>query len=471
LNACDKTYTVKHLTDRISAFIERLALALFAMLPLSGEAQPTGLLIDRVVGVVGREAILHSDLMGRMEQATQGGRPATQTMICGELEDLLYEKLLVEQGRLDSVVVEQGQVDLELDRRIRYFSQQLGGDEKLEAFYGKSVTEIKDDFRPQVHDQLLVQTMQQKVSGDSRLTPRDVQRFFDRIPEDSIPFINAEVEYAQLVSIPKPSEEEVRRVRRRIEEYREQVVAGTKDFCTVAILYSEDPGSAKECGDLGMVPAGVMVPEFDAVAMSLKENEVSQVFETQYGWHFMQLVERRGEQYHARHVLMRPQVSSSDLQRSRDLLDSLATAIRSARITFAQAAAEHSDDEESRSTNGVMIEPNSNSARWDMASLDQQTFFVLDKLDKGAISDPQLVVMPDGSKAYRLLQLLLLTEPHRANLKDDYRLLQQAAEGELRKKAIDDWVKDRLQATYVRVSPDHAGCQFLHQWVPLATKE
>lgn len=158
-----QTYTVKHLTDRISAFIERLALVLFAMLPLSGEAQPTGLLIDRVVGVVGREAILHSDLMGRMEQATQGGPCPTQTMICGELEDLLYEKLLVEQGRLDSVVVEQGQVDLELDRRIRYFSQQLGGDEKLEAFYGKSVTVKRDDFRPQVHDQLLVQTMQQRL--------------------------------------------------------------------------------------------------------------------------------------------------------------------------------------------------------------------------------------------------------------------------------------------------------------------
>ena len=462
---------MKHLIDRISGSIERIVLGLLTLLPLASYAQPAGLLIDRVVGVVGREAILHSDLMGRMEQATQGGRPATPSMLCGELEDLLFEKLLVEQGRLDSVVVEQGQVDLELDRRIRYFSQQLGGDEKLEAFYGKSVAEIKDDFRPQVHDQLLVQTMQQKVSGDNRVTPRDVQRFFDRIPKDSIPFINAEVEYAQLVKVPKPSEEEVRRVRRRIEEYREQVVAGSKDFCTVAVLYSEDPGSAKDCGDLGMVPAGVMVPEFDAVAMSLKENEVSQVFETQYGWHFMQLVERRGEQYHARHVLMRPQVGSADLQGSREELDSLAERIRLGKMTFGQAAAEHSDDDDSRATNGIMIEPNSNSPRWDMASLDQQTFFVLDKLKPGAISDPQLVVMPDGSKAYRLLQLLVRTEPHRANLKDDYRLMQQATEGEMRSKAIDAWVKDRLQATYVRLSPDHAGCQFLHQWVPIAVMD
>ncbi len=433
--------------------------------------QPAGLLIDRVVAVVGREAILHSDLMGRVEQASQGGRPADAVMVCGELEDLLYEKLLVEQGRLDSVIVEEAQVNAELDRRIRYFSQQLGGDEKLEAFYGKSVAEIKDDFRPQVHDQLLVQTMQQKVTGEIRVTPRDVQRFFDQIPKDSVPLINAEVEYAQVLKIPKPNEEEVRRVRRKIEEYREQVVAGTKDFCTVAILYSEDPGSAKECGALGLVPAGVMVPEFDAVAMSLKEGEVSQVFETQYGWHFMQLIERRGEQYNARHVLMRPQVGSIDLQRSRELLDSLTRSIREGHMTFAQAAADHSDDEESRGMNGVIIEPSSNSPRWDMSALDQQTFFVLDKLQAGAVSDPQLIVMPDASKAYRLLQLLVRTEPHRANLKDDYRLMQQATEGQLRSKAIDRWVEDRLNATYVRIAPDHAACPFLHQWVQTTVKE
>jgi peptidyl-prolyl cis-trans isomerase SurA len=433
-------------------------------------AQPRALLIDRVVAVVGREAILHSELVGRVEQATQGQGSKDAGVRCNELEDLLYEKLLVEQGRLDSVVVDEAQVNAELDRRIRYFSQQLGGDEKLEAFYGKSITEIKDDFRPQVSDQLLVQTMQQKVSGDVRITPRDVQRFYDRIPQDSIPFINAEVEYAEILRIPEPSEEEVRRVRRKIEEYREQVVNGTKDFCTVAILYSEDPGSARECGELGLVPTGVMVPEFDAVALSLKENEVSQVFETQYGWHFMQLEERRGEQYRARHVLMRPQVGNADIQKERDLLDSLRNLILSGR-DMGQLALEYSDDEDSRGTSGVVIEPNSNSARWDMSALDQQTFFVLDKLKEGDVSEPQLIILPDGSKAYRLLKLNVRTAPHMANLKDDYRLMQQAAEGEARSKAIDTWVKDRLQATYVRIAPEHATCNFLHEWVPAQAKD
>jgi len=437
---------------------------------MAASAQPRSLLIDQVVAVVGREAILHSDLVGRLEQATQGQGSKDPAVRCGELEDLLYEKLLVEQGRLDSVVVDEAQVNAELDRRIRYFSQQLGGDEKLEEFYGKSITEIKDDFRPQVSDQLLVQTMQQKVSGDVRITPRDVQRFFERIPADSVPFINAEVEYSQLLRIPEPSEDETRRVRRRIEEYREQVVNGTKDFCTVAILYSEDPGSARECGALGLVPTGVMVPEFDAVALSLKENEVSQVFQTQYGWHFMQLEERRGEQYRARHVLMRPQVGSADIQRERNLLDSLRRLMLNGR-TMGELALEFSDDEDSRGTSGVVIEPNSNSARWDMSTLDQQTFFVLDKLKVGEVSEPQLIVMPDGSKAYRLLKLDARTAPHRANLKDDYRLMQQAAEGELRSKAIDAWVKDRLQATYVRIAHGYADCSFMHEWVPEQAKD
>lgn len=437
-------------------------LVALAALPVLG--QPTGLVIDRVIAVVGREAILHSDLVGRTEQARQNGVVLDRAGVCGELEDLLYEKLLVEQGRIDSVVVDEAQVDAELDRRIRYFAAQLGGETKLEEFYGKTITEIRAEFREQVQDQLMVQTMQQQVTSDIRVTPRDVQRFYARFPEDSVPLINAEVEYAMILRTPKPTQDEERRVRQRIEEFRESISKGEKDMCTVAILYSEDPGSAKECGELGMVPLGTMVPEFDAVAMSLKEGEVSQVFKTQYGYHFMQMIERRGEHYNARHVLMRPQVGNSELQLERTLLDSVAREVRAGKVKFATVATSLSDDEESRGTNGTVIEPNSNAARWDMGALDQQTFFVLDKLQPGEVSDPQLVVMPDGTKAYRLLQLIARSAPHRANLKDDYRMIQQAAEGKLRSEAVDRWVKDRLESTYVRIDEEYAACAFLHTW-------
>lgn len=199
--------------------------ALFVLLPLLGEAQPQGTLIDRTIAVVGREAILHSQLTVRVEQARQGGG-MDQVAICGELKDLLYEKLLLEQAAIDSVTVDQAQVDAELDRRVRYFSAQLGGDEKLEKFYGKSITEIRAEFRDQVEDQLLVQNMQQRITADVRVTPKDVQRFYHSIPADSVPLINAEVEYAQILREPKPDEAEERRVRRKIEEYREKRAEG-----------------------------------------------------------------------------------------------------------------------------------------------------------------------------------------------------------------------------------------------------
>lgn len=442
-------------------------LVLLLAAPLGLLAQPQALLIDKVVAVVGREAVLRSEVITKAEQARQNGGGAA--LECQVLEDLLYEKLLVEQGKLDSVKVEEGQVNAELDRRIRYFAQQIGGDRKLEEYYGKSIAEIKSDFRQQVHDQLLMQQMQQRVTADVSLTPRDVKRYFERIPEDSIPLIGTEVEYAVILRVPKASEEEDRRVRRRMEEFREAIVKKEKDFCTVAVLYSEDPGSAKECGELGMVPPGVMVPEFDAVAMSLKEGEVSNVFRTQFGWHFMQMIERRGEQYNARHVLMIPKVSPADLMRERDRLDSVRTAVRAGTLDFGEAAMAMSDDEESKGNRGIMVEPSSNSIRWDLKALDQQTFFVLDKLKPGEVSEPQVIINPDGSKAYRLIRLITRTEPHRANLRDDYRLIHQAAEAQKRQEAVESWVRDRIGSTFVRIDPEFQQCPFIHQWNKPAT--
>ena len=441
-----------------------LAAAFAALCNMAAFAQPQPLLIDQVIAVVGREAILHSELVVKVGQAQQQD-PGAKDPTCELLEDLLYAKLLVEQGKLDSVVVDEARVNQELDRRIGYYAQQLGGEAKLEEFYGKTITEIKAEFRTAVEEQLLVQQMQEKITSDLSMTPREVKRFFDRIPEDSIPLIGAEVEYAMLLRIPKPNEEEERRVRRKMEEFREAIVKGEKEFCTVAILYSEDPGSAKECGELGMVPTGVMVPEFDAVAISLKEGEVSQVFKTQYGWHFMQMIERRGEQYSARHVLMRPQVSSSDLQRQKIFLDSLRSVILDGKQDFGTACGSYSDDEESKGLDGMMIEPNSNSARWDISDLDQQVFFVLDKLKPGEMSEPQLLVLPDGSKAYRILKLNTRTDPHRATLREDYRLIQQAAEGKVRSEIIEKWITDHIGSTYVHVADDYKGCAFMHPWV------
>lgn len=441
-----------------------------AQAPVQSPAPP-GKYIDGVIGNVAGRIILYSDLAGRLEQARQGGEKVTDSLACNEFEDLLYQQLLLEQARIDSVVPDENQVGAELDRRIAYFEQQIGGREKLEKFDGKSITEIKADFHDQVAEQLLSQQMQQKITGDARVTPKQVEQFFREIPKDSLPFINAGVEYARISVYAKPTEEEDRKVKLKLEEYRDAIVTGKKDFCTVAILYSEDPGSAAQCGELGMVPLGVMVPEFDAVAMSLKDGEISPVFKTKYGYHIMEMIERKGEQYNARHILLIPKTSPVDLQAAKDRLDSLMTLVRDGKLEFSKAASDDNDDDDTKGTNGVVMEPTSNSPHWAIGDLDQKTFLVLDKLQAGQISQSLAFDDPNGNQGFRVFRLLKRTQPHRMNLTEDYPLVQQAAEAKLRQHNVDNWVKEKLKDTYVNIIPAYRGCKFDHPWPVAQTPE
>ncbi|MBL8000960.1 MAG: peptidylprolyl isomerase [Flavobacteriales bacterium] len=443
-----------------------LLVACALLLASPAKAQPVGQFIDGVIANVGGNVVLYSDLATRLEQARNAGETVNDDMACRELESLLTEKLLLEQARIDSLYPEEQRVEGELDRRIRIFAQQLGGEEELEKFYGKSIKQIKSDFREAIREQLMIGSMQDQVTGGVRVTPKEVERFFKEIPEDSLPFINAEVEWSMILRKARPSEEEERRVRRKCEELRERAVKG-EDFCVLATLYSEDPGSRDKCGELGMVPTGVMVPEFDAVAMSLKDGEISQVFKTSFGYHFMQMIERRGERYNARHILVRAQTGAADLRAARQYVDSVAALVRDGLLDFGRAAAELSDDEESQSTSGVMLEPNTGATKWAIGDLDQQTFFVIDKLKVAQIGEAQAVTLPDGTQAYRVIRLNSRTEPHRMNLKDDYELILQATEGRKRQEVIDKWIGVHIADTYVRVLPDYAGCRFDHPWVPV----
>ncbi len=446
----------------MSAFIEQRVLAgLLLVVPALAHGQ----LLDRVIANVGTRMIMYSELSARVE----GARPANDAMAdsisCDVLEDLLFENLLIEQARIDSVLPDEKQVNAELDRRLRYFEQQVGGREALEKFYGKKEEQIKAEFRDQVADQLVAQQMQQKIVGDIRVTPREVKRFYKDIPEDSLPFINATVEFGRIVKYARPTEAEHRRVKKALEDLRQRIVEGKIDFATAAILYSKDPGSATKGGELGMVPQGIMVPEFDAVALSLKEGEISQVFKTDFGYHIMTIVERRGEQYNARHILMKLDVTAEDQRAAKAYVDSVAMLVRDGRITFAKAATELNDDEETKGTNGLVIEPSRNSPQWAIGDLDQKAFFVLDKLTIGSISEAQSFEEPTGDKGYRIFMLMKRTDPHTMDLVRDYPLVSEAAESRSKDNAMQRWVEEKLEGIYVRVIPDYAGCRFRHTWV------
>ena len=451
--------------------INKYGLLLAAFL-LTGilRAQDDVQLIDGIIGIVGDEIILRSDLENQKIQASAQGVSYGKNPDCVVMEDLLYEKLLLHQGGVDSVEVTEAQIQNELDKRINHFIDQIGSREKLEEYYGKSISEIKDEFYEVLEKQMVVQQMQRKITGDVKVTPSQVRDYFNSLPVDSLPLINAMVEVGHIVNYPPENLEEIRRVKNKLREYRDQIVSGEKDFATIAVLYSEDPGSAVKGGELGLVSRGTMVPEFDAVALALAEGEMSDVFETEYGFHIMQLVERRGEKYNARHILLKPRVSQSDLNKAKEELQEVRHHIQTDSLTFAEAAVLHSDDKTSKNQNGNIVNPQTGSTRFEMSELDPQIFLTIDTMEVGEVSKPAYMQTKDGRKAYRLIELRKRTEPHRANLKDDYQIIQEAARGQFSGDAIDEWITRRVSVTYIEVSDELSSCPFEYNWAQIPEK-
>lgn len=436
----------------------------FIYTALAVQAQQDVKVIDGIIGVVGDEVILRSDVENQKIQARSQGAGYRNNAECMVMEDLLYEKLLLHQGGVDSVEVSEAQIYNELDKRINAFIDQIGSREKLEEYYGKSIAEIKDDFYEVLEKQMIVQQVQHKITADVKITPSQVRDYFNSIPQDSLPLINAEVEVGHIVKYPPENIEETRRVKQKLRDYRDQILSGEKDFATIAVLYSEDPGSAVKGGELGMQSRGTFVPEFDAVALSLAEGEISDVFETEYGFHIMQLIERRGEKYNARHILFKPRVSNEDLNKAKAELEDIRSLIFADSLNFAEAAVLHSDDKQSKNQNGNVINPATGSARWAMSDLDPQIFLTIDTMEVGEISKPAYMQTRDGKKAYRLIQLRRRTEPHRANLKDDYQIIQEAARSQLSGDAISDWINRRVSVTYIEIAEEFQQCPFEYEW-------
>ncbi len=384
---------------------------------------------------------------------------------CGIYEALMEQKLILHQARLDSVKVTGSQVQQELDRRIRYFVQQVGSEEKLEEFYGMSIEQIKSNFYDMIQDQMLTQRMRQHITTDVSVTPSDVREYYRNLHEDSIPLVPSKVRVAHIVKRPPMSQEARDKAKEELEEYREAIVKGEKRFSVVATLYSDDPGSAKEGGSLGMIGRGEMVPEFESTIFSLDEGEVSEVFETQFGYHIAQLEERLGEKLKVRHILIKPEVSSESLMGAKDQLDSIRKAIKNDTLDFAEAARLYSDDDDTRNNGGVMANPRSGSSWFEMEEVNPELFFTIDKMNEGEISKPVVMNDQDKGKSYRLIKLLERTRPHKANLQDDYDLLKKKARQAKEDQALDRWFREKISETYVRIGEKFRNCNLQQDWM------
>lgn len=443
--------------------------AFFCTLSVTAQVNTgTETIIDRIVGIVGGNIILQSEVDAQYQQMAAEQAPMGENGKCKVLEDLLYQKLLLTQAQNDSLTVTDAQVEQEQDRRMNYFIQQFGSEERFVEFYGKSVDDFKLDLKDNVRDLLLAQQMQSKITGDVTVTPNEVKLYFENIPEDSIPFINAEVEVGQIVRKPVVTPQAKKEAKEKIAGIRERIIKGESGFAAMAALYSQDPGSASKGGLYEGIQRGQFVPEWDAWAFKLKPNEVSEVFETVYGYFIIQLIQRRGDVVDARSILIAPKIEASDMLTAKMSLDSIYDQIsHNDSLIFADAAAKYSNDEETKNSGGLILNPYSGSSRFQMdeiGQMDQSIAFAIDKLKVGEFTKPMPYATHDGKQAYRILYLKTRTSPHKLNLKDDYQKVQTMTQQKKQQEIIKEWVKRKVSNTYVRITDDYKTCTFNAKW-------
>ena len=457
---------IKNQYMKINLIKSVIFVILFALLSSTHKSvgQPTDekILIDQVVAVVGSNVILYSDIENEYLQSQLQYSSKGFATRCNILEELMFQKLLLTQADIDSVQVTDKQVDSELDRRMRYFISQIGSKEKLEEYFNKSILEIKDDLRGKIKDYLLIQNVQSKLTQDIKITPSEVSEFFKSIPADSVPLVGSQIELLQIVKKPVISNAEIDMVKDKLISIRNRVLKG-EDFATLANLYSEDPGSMSKGGELGFVGRGELYPEFEAAAFALKPNEISPVIKTEKGYHIIQMIERRGEYINVRHILIIPKASPVELVKSKKDLDNIAALISMDSLTFERAAAKYSDDP-SKLNGGKMVNPYTGDSKFTPEEIEPNLFFVIEKMKPGEYSAPMIFTTEEGTQAYRMVMLKSRTEPHKANLKDDYPQIQNLALSLKQNETINKWIVSKTKETYIKILNEFNNCNFKYNW-------
>lgn len=415
-------------------------------------------IVDGIMAVVGSEIILLSDIEQYSMQMKDTEEPTPEDL-CEGLEELIFQKVMVHQAALDSVEVSNDQVEAEMERRLSYFIQQIGSREQLETYLGKSIETIKSDFRKQIKDQLVIQKMQGVITENVKVTPSEVKSYFQSIPSDSLPYIPSEVQYAQIVLRPTVSDEEKTRVIKLLTQIREDIISGSK-FSIKARIYSEDPGSANKGGELGFLRREDLVPEFSAVAFALAPEEVSEIVETEFGFHIIQLIEKRGELANFRHILITPKISNSEMYNLMSKMDTIRDYILADPSKFNAIVERYSDDEDTRMNGGLMINYMDGGSLFAIDKLDAATFLVIDKLKVGEVSKPQIYEQRGGKKVVRMIKLISRTEPHVASLKTDYQKIMNVALQVKQQKVLDDWIQDKMGGMYIKIDEEYKNCLF-----------
>jgi len=426
--------------------------------------------IDEVVWVVGDEAILKSDVENERLNAQYEGRKFDGDPYCIIPEQLAVQKLFLHQAELDSVEVTEQEVLTELEWRINYLIDQIGSKEKMEEYYNKTSTQIREMIRENIRNEKTVRKMQQEIIGDIKIVPADVRRYFKNLPQDSIPFVPTQVEVQIITMEPKIPQEEIERVKKALRDYTDQVNKGEIAFSTLARLYSEDEGTRRRGGETGFTGRGEWVPQFANVAFNIQEpNKISKIVETEFGFHIIQLIEKRGDRANVRHILLKPRVEEKDLEASLLRLDSIAKDIRNAKFSFDEGASFLSHDKDTRNNHGLMANPKSGTARFEMqelAQVSQEVAKTVEGLNVGEVSEPFTMINNKGKEVCAIVKLKARIDGHKATITEDYQRLKSIVQAKLGEEKLEKWIKDKQKSTYVRINEDWVKCDFKYPgWI------
>ena len=420
---------------------------------------------EEVAWIVGDEAIYKSDIEEQYQQLQYERTPIDGNPYCVIPEQIAIDKLFLHQAKIDTIEVPNSTVQQSVDARINYFIANLGSKEKVEEYFRKPIPEIREQLMNTVRDQYTIQQVQSSLTKNVKATPSDVRKFYNSIPKDSLPLIQKQVEVEIITINPIIPQQEIDEVKSRLRDYAQRVNNGEIDFSTLALLYSED-GSAMSGGEIGFKSRNDLVPEYANVAFNLNDpKKVSKIVETEFGYHIIQLIEKRGDRINTRHILLKPKVNQKDLDSAVVKLDSLRKDILANKYTFEQAALYVSQDKDSRNNKGLMMNPQTHTTLFEMADLPDEIGKVVDKLQVGEISEPFIAINKSNNRQQvAMVKLVRRIEAHKADLAEDFQVLKDMYENKRKAEIIDEWVKEKQKKTYVHISEGWRNCEFKYNW-------
>ncbi len=454
-------------TTRMTMKIKNIITAICLLVTVSTSAQDQSYLVDKVVAKVGSEFILLSDVEDQYAYSITQDPSLGVDIKCQILDGLIAQKLIIYQAKLDSVEVMDQEVEAQLNLRFDNILRQMNGDEEFfRDYYGASVVEMKERYRDDQKQQILAERMQMKLINSVTITPAEVQQFYDAIPKDSLPYLDSEVELGEIVIKPQVNDTQKEIAREKLSRIREKLDSGEKTFEEMALKYSMDPGSGARGGDLGFAKRGTYVPEFEATVFGLKPDEMSEVIETEFGFHIIKMLERRGNSVRARHILIKPDITEGDHKIARDLLDSVKTLIEADSLSFQDAVKKFSDKKaESYNNNGRIKNRATGNNFFRTDQLEYDAYIEIIDMKAGQLTNVLSGKDVTGEPQYRILQLQSITEPHQANLEQDYSKISQFAKEGKKSEYFSSWVDEKMKETYIELNPIYEYCDLLKQYV------